>query len=49
MTLPSSENDPSLDFVKSKNCDGNAKCPGSNSSFRLPTAEGAMILVPLIL
>ncbi len=45
ITLPSSENDPFLDFVKSKNCVGNAKWPGSISSFKLPTAEGAIILV----
>ena len=45
MTLPSSENEPFLDFVKSRNCDGSAKCPGSNSSFKLPTADGAIILV----
>ena len=45
ITLPSSENDPSLDFVKSKNCVGKTKCPGSNSCFKLPTADGAIILV----
>ena len=45
ITLPLSENEPSLDFVKSMNCVGNAKCPGSNSSLRLPTADGAIILV----
>ena len=44
-TLPSSENVPFLDFVKSMNCDGKAKCPGSNSSLRLPTADGAIILL----
>ena len=45
ITFPFSEKEPSLDFVKSKNCVGNAKCPGSNSCFKLPTAEGAIILV----
>ena len=44
ITLPSSENEPFLDFVKSKNCVGNAKCLGANSSFKLPTADGAMML-----
>ena len=45
MTLPLSENEPFLDLVKSKNCVGKAKCPGSIYSFKLPTAEGAIILV----
>ena len=44
ITLPSSENVPFRDLVKSINCDGNAKWPGSSSSFKLPTAYGAMIL-----
>ena len=34
-----------LDFVKSMNCDGRARLPGSNSSFKLPTADGAIILL----
>ena len=42
ITLPSSENVPFRDLVKSINCVGSAKFPGSNSSFRLPTADGAM-------
>ena len=44
MTRPSSENEPLRDFVKSKNCVGNAKSRGANSSFKLPTPYGAIIL-----
>jgi len=33
-----------LDFVKSINCDGKTKSPGLRFCFKLPTAEGAIIL-----
>ena len=45
ITLPSSENEFLLDFVKSINCVGRTKSPGLISSYRLPTADGEIILV----